>query len=93
MWGMFKSAKGPQYEGERRGYRREPVVAAAKIVLANGRFHPCMTDNLSSTGAKIAMAKTVFLPETFELHVPERNIRRAARVVWRSHDAVGLHFE
>jgi hypothetical protein len=90
MWGIFKSEKAPQYE--RRGYRREPIVAVAKIVLANGRFHPCMTANLSSTGAKISLAKTLFLPETFELHVPERHIRRTARVVWRSQDAVGLHF-
>jgi hypothetical protein len=91
MWGIFKSEKAPQYE--RRGFRREPIVAAAKIVFANGRFHPCMTENLSSTGAKVAVGKAVILPETFELHVPERHVKRAARVVWRSQDAVGLHFE
>lgn len=91
MWGIFKSEKAPQYE--RRGYRRDPIVAAAKIVFANGRFHACMTENLSSTGARIAIAKGVVLPETFELHVPERNIKRAARVVWRSQASVGLHFE
>ena len=91
MWGIFKSEKAPQYE--RRGLRREPIVAAAKIVFANGRSHSCMTANLSSTGAKVSVRNTVVLPETFELHVPERNVKRTARVVWRSHDAVGLHFD
>ncbi|HEY0570401.1 MAG TPA: PilZ domain-containing protein [Enterovirga sp.] len=91
MWGIFKSEKAPQYE--RRGYRREPIVAAAKIVFANGRSHSCVTANLSSTGAKVGIGKTVVLPESFELHVPDRNVRRKARVVWRSEDAVGLHFD
>jgi uncharacterized small protein (DUF1192 family) len=48
--------------------------------------------DLSDDGARIAFSDTVALPEAIELDIPQRELRRRARVVWRKSDEVGLSF-
>jgi hypothetical protein len=90
MLSVFK--RKPVAEYERRGYRRDPIVAAACIVFANGRRIECVTVNLSRSGAKLALPGLHLLPQEFELLVPERHIRRNVRLVWRDKDAIGVTF-
>jgi hypothetical protein len=90
MWSAFKSKPQPQYE--RRGYRRDPIVAPARIVLSNGRYYECTTENLSQSGAKLILPGVNLLPKEFEVVVPERHIQRKARLVWRDQDSIGVQF-
>jgi hypothetical protein len=52
----------------------------------------CMIRDLSEDGARIALSDTVALPEVIELDIPQRELRRRARVVWRRKGEVGLCF-
>jgi len=52
----------------------------------------CTIRDLSDGGARIAFSATVALPEVIELEIPQRELRRRARVVWRRSDEVGLSF-
>ena len=52
----------------------------------------CMIRDLSEDGARIALSDTVALPEVIELDIPQRELRRRARVVWRRNGEVGLCF-
>lgn len=90
MLSVFKRKPAPEYE--RRGHRRDPIVAPARIIFANGRQIDCVTVNLSRSGAKLTLPGLHLLPQQFELAVPERHIRRTARLVWREGDAIGVTF-
>ena len=90
MWSVLKRQPRPQYE--RRGYRRDPIVAPARIVLANGRYYDCTTENLSLSGARLTLPGVNLLPKEFEVVVPERHISRQARLVWRDQDSIGVQF-
>jgi hypothetical protein len=90
MWNVLKRQPRPQYD--RRGYRRDPIVASARIVLSNGRGYDCVTENLSLSGAKLTLPGVNLLPKEFEVVVPERHIRRRARLVWRDQVSLGVEF-
>ena len=51
-----------------------------------------MIRDVSEDGARIALSDTIALPEVVELDIPQRKLRRRARVVWRRHDEAGLCF-
>jgi len=52
----------------------------------------CVIRDLSEDGARIALSDTVALPEVIELDIPQRELRRRARVVWRRKGEAGLCF-
>jgi len=52
----------------------------------------CMIRDLSESGARIILSETVALPEVIEIDIPQRELRRRARVVWRRNDEAGLCF-
>jgi hypothetical protein len=52
----------------------------------------CMIRDLSEDGARIALSDTVALPEVIELDIPQRELRRPARVIWRRNGEIGLCF-
>jgi uncharacterized small protein (DUF1192 family) len=52
----------------------------------------CMIRDLSESGARIVLSETVALPEVIEIDIPQRELRRRARVVWRRNDEAGLSF-
>ncbi len=61
----------------------DPGGAASPLV--------CKISNISHKGAKIALADENALPDNFILHVG--SARRAARVVWRSQNQIGVEFQ
>ncbi len=50
----------------------------------------CILRNTSESGARLALADTRELPETFDLHVPAKGQYFHADVKWRRLDAVGV---
>jgi PilZ domain len=78
---------------ELRQYRRAKSFLRGLIYDCRKRgAMDCMIRDLSEDGARIALSQTVALPEMIELDIPQRELRRRARVVWRRNDEVGLCF-
>jgi hypothetical protein len=53
---------------------------------------PCTVMQLSATGAKIAVAGTLNLPEIFHIAIAQKSIERRARLVWRRGDVAAVAF-
>jgi len=78
---------------ETRGSRRTKSFLRGLIYDCRKRGAlDCTIRDLSDEGARIAFSATVALPEVIELDIPQRELRRQARVVWRRNDEVGLSF-
>ncbi|HXW50149.1 MAG TPA: PilZ domain-containing protein [Xanthobacteraceae bacterium] len=78
---------------ETRGSRRTKSFLRGLIYDCRKRGAlDCTIRDLSDDGARIAFSATVALPEVIELDIPQRELRRQARVVWRRNDEVGLSF-
>ncbi|MDB5557217.1 MAG: hypothetical protein JWQ36_151 [Enterovirga sp.] len=92
MFGLFKRKSKEEERRERRRAERVPVRVPATIVLSDHKTLPCHTVNVSTSGAKLDLPRDRMLPPEFEVLVPAHNLRRRARVVWRSEDTLGVQF-
>jgi hypothetical protein len=78
---------------DRRGVQRTKVLRNAKIIVP--RRSPvihCTVQNITSVGACLKLANTFGVPATFDLTFEHGRTRRACRVVWRTHDKLGVTF-
>jgi hypothetical protein len=79
---------------DRRKVQRTRVLRSAKIIVP--RRSPvihCTVQNITDTGACLKLANTWGLPDTFDLTFEHGRTRRACRVIWRTHDKLGISFE
>ena len=91
MFGLFQ-AKPQQSAADRRRAERLPIRVPATIVLSKQKSLPCETVNVSISGAKLDLPRDRMLPNEFEVVIPARQLRRRARLVWRSADTLGVEF-
>jgi PilZ domain len=85
---------GRRAMNDRRVIKRTRVLRSAKIIVP--RRSPvihCTVQNITSGGACLKVANTYGLPETFELTFEHGRTRRACRVMWRTHDRLGVAFQ
>jgi hypothetical protein len=78
---------------DRRSVQRTKVLRSAKIIVP--RRSPvihCTVQNLTDVGACLKVANTSGVPATFDLTFEHGRTRRACRVVWRTHDKLGVSF-
>ena len=75
-----------------RRHVRPSVDRVAKIFIADGEGLPCRIRDISKGGAKIRIAWTAWLPDTFDLQDSFTQARRQVRVVWREANYVGVCF-
>lgn len=92
MFGLFKLGKTTAAPVDRRRAERRSVSLPATIALGPGRSLECRTVDLSQSGARLALARAALLPQTFEVQVPSRRLRRPARLVWRVGEEIGVQF-
>jgi len=79
---------------ERRTFRRTTVLRNAKIILGHrSPIVSCTLKDLTSHGACLSVASTYGLPDTFELTFEHGRSRRLCRVMWRSHNKLGVSFD
>lgn len=71
---------------------RRRVLKTGKIEIGNKTIVECTIRNLNSTGAKLQVADTYWVPENFILHIVNEDIRRACIVRWRSEVDLGIKF-
>ncbi len=79
---------------DKRRSQRQRVLKSGKIIFANGSFSvDCTIRNLSETGARLQVPTTVAIPDRFTFVDNHGGTRRAAKIVWRKADMIGIHFE
>jgi len=79
---------------ERRTVQRTRILRNAEIFL--GQHHAkvhCTLHDVTSTGARLTVASTYRMPETFELTFDQGRSRRLCRVKWHTNTMVGVAFE
>jgi len=90
----MKADRDEDNNKERRLVQRTRVLRGAKIIAPrhSSMIH-CTVQNLTSSGACLKVANTYGIPQTFDLTFEHGRTRRACRVVWHTHDEVGVAFE
>jgi hypothetical protein len=79
---------------ERRKEPRTRSYLGGRIAF-NGRRSTadCLIRNTSASGARLVVDNNAFVPDTFELHVPQRQAGYRARMKWRSISEAGVEIE
>jgi len=86
-------ADGPDEAKSQEAKRSVRVVLQARASYSDGAISTqCTVNELSDVGARINIATSFTLPETFELSVPQRNLTRRVRLLWRTGNQAGLEF-
>ena len=79
---------------ERRDVKRTHIARSAKIIVPrNSPVIHCTVQDITSGGACLQLANTYGVPQTFELTFEHGRTRRACRIIWRTHDKLGVAFE
>ena len=79
-----------------RESRKEPRVRAllaARIIYNNGNAAlDCTIRNMCESGAKLAFSGGLTVPDEFDLLIPQKDVTRRARTVWRRGEEIGIEF-
>lgn len=78
---------------ERRRAERVKSLLKARIYF-NQRMtsFDCVVKNISPLGAKVALDKSIAIPEDFELEIPMRGKFYKAKLRWRDAEGIGMEF-
>jgi hypothetical protein len=57
------------------------------------RVLDCTIRDLSENGARLLIASTLGLPDTFQLYEKSSGLLYPASITWRQSNAIGVHFE
>jgi hypothetical protein len=74
-------------------------VRSKSFLKATVRFHnrnvttDCIVRNISLTGAKLELDRTLGLPQEFDLEIPQRGAVLQCELKWRKDDAAGVKFK
>jgi hypothetical protein len=80
----------PMRRGRRKNFGVE-FDSAARIFYGEW-VRPCIVNNLSNGGAKIAGVRAYTLPREFMLRATPHGRIHKCRVLWRTDDALGVRF-
>ena len=78
---------------ELRIAERSRSLLKARIVF-NNRMSTidCIVKNISTSGAKIAVASTLSIPNEFDLEIPLRGKTYRVQMRWRDSESMGVEF-
>jgi PilZ domain len=77
---------------ENRNYPRQEIALTVCIEATDGTKVSCWLADLSQTGARLALRQAGTVPDEFMLGLSDQ-MKRWCRVVWRSGEEIGVHFE
>ncbi|CAN1721676.1 PilZ domain-containing protein [Hyphomicrobium sp. 1Nfss2.1] len=79
---------------EKRKVPRRRVLKEGKIIFADGlRLLDCTIRDMSANGAKLLIANTVGLPDTFYLYEKSSGMIYPAAIAWRQPNSIGVEFK
>jgi hypothetical protein len=86
-------ADGPDEVKAQEAKRSMRVVLQARVSYSDGAISTqCTVNELSDVGARINVATSFTLPETFDLAIPQRNLTRRVKLLWRTGNQAGVEF-
>ncbi|MEZ5787424.1 MAG: PilZ domain-containing protein [Xanthobacteraceae bacterium] len=78
---------------ERRTSHRFPAFLGGVIMFSQDRGSAeCIIRNRSDGGARLIVHNSSFIPDEFELMIPQRETILRARTRWRGCDDLGIEF-
>lgn len=78
---------------ERRQSQRFPAFLGGIIMFSQDRASAeCIIRNRSDGGARLIVHNPSFIPEAFDLVIPQRQTTLRARTCWRGCDDLGIEF-
>ena len=78
---------------ERRKSQRSPAFLGGIIMFSQDRASAeCIIRNRSDGGARLIVHDSSFIPDEFELMIPQRQMALRARARWRGCDDIGIEF-
>ena len=87
---FFEYSVAPQ---ERRAQRRRPVHKNGQIITARSSSTVmCIIRDISEAGARLRMASTASIPETFLLLIKDENVVVPVERVWSNAQEIGVKF-
>ena len=79
---------------DNRRAARRVLNKSGRIIFNRGRSTiDCVVKNLSKSGARLAVATVVGVPDAFYLAIADASGTQACRVVWRRLKEVGVKFD
>ncbi len=79
---------------DKRKTARRRVLKEGKIVFADAmRVIDCTIRDMSPEGARLVIANSVGVPDTFMLYEKSSGTLHPASVVWRQTNALGVKFD
>jgi hypothetical protein len=79
---------------DKRKTARRRVLKEGKIVFADAmRVIDCTIRDLSAEGARLLIASSIGVPDSFNLYEKSTGRLYPASVVWRQSNAVGVKFD
>jgi PilZ domain len=86
-------AVGHAMTDDKRDDARRRTLKGARIVYGGGAFTiDCTIRNISTTGARLQVPTSITVPDTFTLIELQGGAGRAATVIWRKGDTIGVRF-
>jgi len=79
-------------EDRRQSQRRRTIKGASLILPRSGSTFSCVLRNLSEGGAMVELPSTLGVPFEVILETADSQVKRRARVVWRTETRMGLAF-
>jgi hypothetical protein len=77
---------------EKRTVARHRVLKSGTIEFNRAGGISCTVRNLSNTGAALAVASPLGIPDTFDLVIAGDDVRHSCRIVWRKEKQIGVAF-
>jgi PilZ domain len=79
---------------DKRKAPRRRVLKEGKIVFADAmRVIDCTIRDMSKEGARLLIASSVGVPDTFNLYEKSTGLLYPTTIVWRQSNALGVKFE
>jgi hypothetical protein len=90
---MSNSAVAKAKHAEKRRAPRQRAFLRARLSYGDGAIAvDCVVNQISSSGAKIALSENVALPERFRVEIAQKNVDRTAKLVRRDGDGAAIEF-
>jgi hypothetical protein len=94
MTPVMQRDAGQQERAERRAAQRRRVLKGATLTFNKGfSAFECVVRNQSEGGARLSLAETFALPQTFRLVISGEAEARTAHIVWRGLDKMGVRLD
>jgi hypothetical protein len=87
-----RKAEQPRPGFAPREPRTRTLLVATIARLDSQTSTPCFVNNISPGGARITLSEAIPLGTEFKVHIPQRDLFRTARLVWRKGDQLGVAF-